>query len=81
MTNTMGIDSYKSDVKSWNELSDKIISLVKRVDLHRYLLEYEIYSSWWASLIWFKWGQDLSSKYFAWKVKRKIQSAFGIYGG
>lgn len=35
------------------------------------LLDYEIRSSWWASLISWDWGQKLSAKYFAWKVKRK----------
>lgn len=35
------------------------------------LLDYEIRSSWWASLISWDWGLKLSAKYFAWKVKRK----------
>lgn len=34
-------------------------------------LDYEIRSSWWASWIGWDWGQELSGKYFAWKVKRK----------
>jgi len=35
------------------------------------LLEYEITGSWWAGFIWWQWGIDLSSAYFAWKVKTK----------
>ena len=34
-------------------------------------LDYEIRSSWWASLVWWKWGQDFAARYFAWKTKRK----------
>lgn len=34
-------------------------------------VKYEIYSSWWASFIWWEWGQELSSRYFAWKTNRK----------
>ena len=34
-------------------------------------LDYEIRSSWWASWIGWSWGQELSGRYFAWKVKRK----------
>jgi hypothetical protein len=34
-------------------------------------LDYEIRSSWWASLISWDWGQKLSGKYYAWKTSRK----------
>ena len=34
-------------------------------------LDYEIRSSWCASWIGWKWGQELSGKYFAWKTSRK----------
>tara|TARA_R110002033_G_scaffold60171_1_gene110189 strand:+ start:4899 stop:5153 length:255 start_codon:yes stop_codon:yes gene_type:complete len=34
-------------------------------------LDYEIRSSWWASWIFFEWGQEISGAYFAWKTKRK----------
>lgn len=34
-------------------------------------LDYEIRSSWWASLISWEWGQNLAGKYFAWKAIRK----------
>ncbi len=36
-------------------------------------LDYEIRSSWWASFIFWDWGQDLSARYFAWKVNRKMR--------
>jgi|TARA_R110000751_G_scaffold153060_1_gene258189 hypothetical protein len=35
------------------------------------ILNYEIRSHWAAKFIGFEWGQDLMSKYFAWKVRRK----------
>lgn len=34
-------------------------------------LDYEIRSSWWALWISWNWGQELSARYFAWKVTRK----------
>ena len=34
-------------------------------------LDYEIRSSCWAGWIGWNWGQEISGKYFAWKVKRK----------
>ena len=34
-------------------------------------LDYELRSSWWASLIFWDWGQEMAGSYFAWKVKRK----------
>jgi len=34
-------------------------------------LSYELRSSLWAKYIWFNWGQNLASKYFAWKVRKK----------
>jgi hypothetical protein len=36
-----------------------------------FLLDYEIRSSWWASCIFWNWGQKLSGKYFSWKTSRK----------
>lgn len=35
------------------------------------ILDYEIKSSWWASSISNPYLQDLASRYFAWKVRRK----------
>ena len=35
------------------------------------VLAYEVNSSFFASLIWWEWGQDIASRYFAWKVKTK----------
>lgn len=46
----------------------------KKVELNDTLMlfiDYEIRSSWWASFIWWKWGQDLAGSYFASKVRRK----------
>lgn len=40
---------------------------MKEIDI----LYYEVRASWWASFIWFKWGQVLTGKYFAAKVRRK----------
>jgi hypothetical protein len=34
-------------------------------------IDYEVISSWWASWIWWDWGQEISGKYFLWKAKRK----------
>ena len=42
-------------------------------DTLQLFLDYEIRSSWWADLIWFKWGQELTGRYFAWKVKNKYK--------
>lgn len=39
------------------------------------ILRYEIFSSWWNGWIGFNWAQDLTARYFAWKVVRK----FNIY--
>lgn len=39
--------------------------------MHRLILDYEIRSSWWASLIGFAWMQNLAASYFARKVRRK----------
>jgi hypothetical protein len=36
-----------------------------------HLLVWEIHSSWWASWIWWEWGQRLAARYFAKKVNRK----------
>lgn len=36
------------------------------------ILDYELRSSWWASWIWWNWGQELCVKYFVWKAKRKF---------
>ena len=35
------------------------------------ILDYEIRSSWWASWIFWGWGQSLAAKYYAWKVNLK----------
>lgn len=35
-------------------------------------LDYEIRSSWWASWIWWSWGQELAGSYFAWKTAKKM---------
>ena len=35
------------------------------------ILDYEIRSSWWVSRVGSQWGQKLTAKYIAWKVKRK----------
>lgn len=32
---------------------------------------YEIRGSWWASFVSWPWAQEISGRYFAWKVKRK----------
>ncbi len=38
------------------------------------LTQYEILSSWWASFVWWGWGQDLVIAYFTWKTKRKYEA-------
>lgn len=35
------------------------------------ILDYEVKSSWWASFVFWGWGQELAASYFAWKVKAK----------
>ncbi len=42
-------------------------------DLLEIFLDYEIRSSWWADLVWWKWGQKLTGSYFACKVKKKYK--------
>lgn len=49
----------------------KEIKTVLLDDSLRLFLDYEIRSSWWASWIGWNWGQELSGRYMAWKVKRK----------
>ena len=39
----------------------------------KYILEYEIHSSWFAGCISFSWGQNLVSKYFSRKVRKKYK--------
>jgi len=39
----------------------------------RDLLDYEVFSSWWACLLSWDWAQGLAAKYFAWKVNRKYR--------
>jgi len=50
---------------------DTEIELVENSFSVQDFLEYEIRSSIWASFIFWDWGQNLSVKYFAWKVGRK----------
>lgn len=35
------------------------------------ILRYEIVASWWAPSVKWEWVQNLTSRYFAWKVRRK----------
>lgn len=35
------------------------------------ILDYEIRASWWAPSVSHPWLQELTGRYFAWKVKRK----------
>ncbi len=42
-------------------------------DLVEALLAYELYASWWADRIPFRWAQRLAARYFAWKVARKFE--------
>jgi hypothetical protein len=39
--------------------------------IQKMFLEYEVSSSFFASLVWWQWGQDLCARYFAWKVRKK----------
>lgn len=39
--------------------------------MRKCFLDYEIASSFWASLVWWSWGQDICARYFAWKVTKK----------
>ena len=36
-------------------------------------LRYEIESTWWVGLISYSWLQEIVSRYFAWKVKKKYK--------
>ena len=44
----------------------------KKMDIMDFL-HYGIRSSWWAPLIGWDWGQELSAKYFAWKTRIKYK--------
>lgn len=53
-------------------MTDKVNNLKEiRDNINLNLLEYEIFSSWWAALIWWDWGQDIVARYFVWKTRRK----------
>jgi hypothetical protein len=41
-------------------------------ELQHVILDYEISASWWASYVSNDTLQNLASRYFAWKVNRKI---------
>jgi len=47
----------------------KAIKRIPQIDI----LNYEVHSHWLASYVWFSWGQDVLSRYFAWKVRRKYK--------
>lgn len=42
-------------------------------------LDYEVASSLIAPWIWFGWGQELLSSYYAWKAARKHRRYMAIY--
>ena len=43
------------------------------IDDRMEILKYEINSSWWVGYVSWNWAQDLTAKYFSWKVKRKYR--------
>lgn len=45
----------------------------KDLDLLK-LLEYEIFSSWWAGWLPWSWTGEIESKYFLWKTQRKLDA-------
>lgn len=50
----------------------KGILIENKIELAELLLEYEISASWWAQYISNDWLQELASRYFTWKVRRKM---------
>lgn len=34
-------------------------------------VEYELRGSWWASWVFWGWGQELTARYFVWKARKK----------
>ena len=64
-----GVYSINKDIGNVVVKGDKA-RLVTENELDLFV-DYEVRSSWWASLISWDWAQELSSLYFAWKVKRK----------
>jgi len=43
------------------------------------VLVYELAASWWASWICIEWMQELTSRYYAWKVDRKWRRFQAMY--
>ncbi len=43
-------------------------------DLRTTILNYEVSSSWWAGWIGGDYAQEVTAKYFAWKVNRKFNA-------
>jgi hypothetical protein len=70
LTPTMSKELFeKAKEKELSQIADASMHSLER-SIH-YFLDYEIRSSWWASWIGWNWLQELSGKYFAWKVRRK----------
>jgi hypothetical protein len=70
LTPTMSKELFeKAKEKELSQIADASMHSLEG-SIH-YFLDYEIRSSWWASWIGWNWLQELSGKYFAWKVKRK----------
>lgn len=65
-------EQYKeiSDLKS--QIKELIESGKGRITMGQ-TLKYEVQSSWWAGLISWPWLQQIASKYFAWKVRKKYK--------
>lgn len=70
MSTTITVDSLPSDFKSGDLLFGEQSFQKSTIKL---LLDYEIASSWWASWISNPWLQELTARYFAWKVGRKYR--------
>ena len=61
------------------DIIDNEIDVMKRVAgndpviAKKHILLYESHASWWIRYIGFRWMQDLSARYLAWKVNRKFR--------
>lgn len=63
------IGSFSDDLLASEYIPQSVLSPVHLPI--KVFLDYEIHSSKWASFVSWNWMQELSGRYFAWKVKRK----------
>lgn len=55
---------------TWINTEERLPEILPEISINQ-ALRYEVSGSWWANLISNNFLQDLSARYFAWKVKLK----------